>query len=797
MSRPMKRIVLWIVIPLILFLALLITLYVLTNRVINQESVKNSIEAAISEKLHGQFSYERMGLSILPRPRVVIQGPNISIPESLSGRMRSLDIYPELWPLITGKLRFAKVLLDRPDFHFSLLRKTGDQNRLETLPETSPERNLANVLGFVASRMPDLSIIIKQGRITFNQGEQHLFSVQEVKSQIAFLPEKHRSNEPPVVSSEEGFRMVGSIQGVMIKGEGPAVSVRIAVKRFEVSPQTISISDTRIQILDTLLSVSGRLDDYLIPTQKASLTIGGTVGSDTIQWIRTMASLPPELTINAPVTLSQTHLFWNRNGTTRLEGEAAMQGHLRLSFDVSWEPDHWVVKDLSIRDRESQATLAWSFNKMALKLAFIGTLSHSTLNRLFEHERFQFGWLRGDFSTQVNLDKPSEFSARGVLEGEQLVFPFHLNVPITLDRISLRATDRTVTLDPVVVVLGTKPHTVRGQITAPADEWFLNLTTDGLEWEPLSELFASVTTTSREASTTANEKPASFRGTIRVSAPSFTIGRWTAAPARAEITVGPNPTRIRLHEAVVCGVNLPGVITITPSETRIDVKPSADRQSLETTLSCMGVENRHITGTFDLSGHLSATGVGQTLLDTLQGAVAATAKDGRMFQDSIVVRILTYLNVTDLLRGNYPDPGLDGVPYTSLVVRGTLKKGTMSLDEAVLMSPVVNLGGGGSINVSDKTLDLTVLVAPFTTIDAIVKRIPLIKDILAGSIVTIPIRVAGSFQNPEVKGIPPGAVAKGTVDIMKRTLQVPFKILEPIIPGNKGSFNENGPRNGD
>jgi len=784
MSRSMKRIVLWILVPLILVLILLIALHVFASRIVNLESIKNSIEAAISKELDGRFSYERVGLSIFPRPRVVLQGLTLSIPESLSGSMKTLDLYPELWPLITGKLRFTKVRLDRPDVHFSLLGKTGDPSGLETPPESSPERTLAAVLGFVASRMPTLTIAIEQGKLTFNRGEHRLFSLQEVESRIVFLPAEYGSQGSSVVSSEGHFQMIGGVQGIITESEHLPGPIHIAVKRLEVLPRTISLLDTRIQILDTSLSVSGRLDDYLTPTQKANLTLDGTVGSDTVQWIRTVASLPPELTIHAPVTLSQARLFWNRSGMTRLEGKASVEDDLSLLFDVSWGLDQWVVKDLSIRDRESKATLAWSFENKVLNLSFIGNLSQSTLNRLFEHERFRFGWIRGDFRAKIVLDRPRESTARGTLEGEQLVFPYQLKIPITLDRFSLRATDQTVTLDPVVLTLGTNRHTVRGKITASADGWLMDLASDGLEWETLQALFPPDAEGNESA--TQGQRHVSVQTTIRLSTDYLTAGRWRAAPVRADISLGSDGLRISLKKAVVCGINLPGKVTVTPAEIHLDLRPIANSQELESTLTCLTGEDRRITGTFDLTGSLTTRGTVQTLLDALQGTIAFTAKDGRMFQDSVVVRILTYLNVTDLLRGNYPDPGRDGVPYTSLVVRGTLKKGTLSLDEAVLISPLVNLAGGGSINLSDKTLDLTVLAAPFTTTDTIVKRIPLIKDIVAGSVITIPIRVAGSFQNPEVKAIPPGAVAKGAADLMKRTLGIPFKMIEPIIPGGKG-----------
>jgi hypothetical protein len=119
------------------------------------------------------------------------------------------------------------------------------------------------------------------------------------------------------------------------------------------------------------------------------------------------------------------------------------------------------------------------------------------------------------------------------------------------------------------------------------------------------------------------------------------------------------------------------------------------------------------------------------------------------------------------------------------VIRATAQKGIVSLDEAVLRSSVVNLVGHGSIRLSDQTLDVMVLAAPLTTADAVVRRIPLVRNIWGGSLVTIPIRVSGPLDQPKIDPLPPSAVGEGLVGIMERTLKLPFKIMEPIIPGGK------------
>jgi hypothetical protein len=90
----------------------------------------------------------------------------------------------------------------------------------------------------------------------------------------------------------------------------------------------------------------------------------------------------------------------------------------------------------------------------------------------------------------------------------------------------------------------------------------------------------------------------------------------------------------------------------------------------------------------------------------------------------------------------------------------------------------------GDIDLVNKKLDLRVLVAPLKTVDSVVKKIPLVNHVLGGTLVSIPIKVEGDWGNPTVTPLSPSAVGSGLVGIMKRTLELPFKMIEPLVPAD-------------
>jgi hypothetical protein len=67
----------------------------------------------------------------------------------------------------------------------------------------------------------------------------------------------------------------------------------------------------------------------------------------------------------------------------------------------------------------------------------------------------------------------------------------------------------------------------------------------------------------------------------------------------------------------------------------------------------------------------------------------------------------------------------------------------------------------------------------------VVSKIPLVNYVLKGTLISIPLRITGKLDDPRIIILSPTAVGKGMLGIMKRTLLLPVKIIEPVIPLNQ------------
>jgi hypothetical protein len=107
----------------------------------------------------------------------------------------------------------------------------------------------------------------------------------------------------------------------------------------------------------------------------------------------------------------------------------------------------------------------------------------------------------------------------------------------------------------------------------------------------------------------------------------------------------------------------------------------------------------------------------------------------------------------------------------------------LNIEEGVLKSNVVNLATSGHFDLASGQLNLDLLVSPLTTVDWIIKRIPIVNRILADTLVAIPVRISGPVTNPKSVPLSPSAVSSRVGGILQRAVETPFQIIAPMLPG--------------
>ena len=175
----------WLVKSLLVVIFLIVIVIVFTPRLINLEMVKDNIKNKISTDIGGRMTYRKLKLSYFPRPHVVIQKAQISIPDSLTINIEWIRVYPKILPLLKGSLELAVVLLDYADCSMKLpqikdaaVRQPEAVSSFDDLIRafTKAARDLPQI------ELPDLNLRIKNGRLNLVDPVENIFMLREVQA---------------------------------------------------------------------------------------------------------------------------------------------------------------------------------------------------------------------------------------------------------------------------------------------------------------------------------------------------------------------------------------------------------------------------------------------------------------------------------------------------------------------------------------------------------------------------------------------------------------------------------------
>ncbi|MBU3949625.1 MAG: AsmA-like C-terminal domain-containing protein [Proteobacteria bacterium] len=334
-----------------------------------------------------------------------------------------------------------------------------------------------------------------------------------------------------------------------------------------------------------------------------------------------------------------------------------------------------------------------------------------------------------------------------------------------------------------------KSHiTIDGDIELLKEELLLDIRafSESLYWADIKELINQPAIKSCPA----EKAPTSFvKGIIRTHIDNFIYDDYTLHPVKADILFGQKKIiSIAVSEANICGISLTGKIEACPTKVEFKINPFARDQEIEPCLKCFWKGKHLATGIYNLKGNIYSKGEEKEISKLLYGVLEFNASKGRIYRLGFLSKIFALLNVTEIFRGKLPDLIGEGFAYNSISIEGKLEKGNFVVSKFVIDGASMAVVCTGNIDISNNRADLIVLISPFKTVDLIIKYIPVLSQILDGNIISIPFRVLGKIEDPDVIPLSPTAVGSGLLNMLQRTIAIPVKIIQPLT-SDKGAVN--------
>jgi len=183
-----------------------------------------------------------------------------------------------------------------------------------------------------------------------------------------------------------------------------------------------------------------------------------------------------------------------------------------------------------------------------------------------------------------------------------------------------------------------------------------------------------------------------------------------------------------------------------------------------------------MTGKMDMNGDFWAD-TNNDFFTTLGGKLAINAQQGTLARFRLLSRILGMIDLKSWLTASVPDPRVAGLPFDTMTATFVGHEGVFYTDDLSLKGPVMDMGAQGSISAGAGTMDMTIEMVPFHTVNWLVTKIPLVGEHLAAgtTLFAAYFRVRGPMTDPRVTVKPITSVA----ELVKKTLGMPINIIRP------------------
>ena len=277
---------------------------------------------------------------------------------------------------------------------------------------------------------------------------------------------------------------------------------------------------------------------------------------------------------------------------------------------------------------------------------------------------------------------------------------------------------------------------------------------------------------------------------LRVNAEKFEYGNFAFQPLQATVSSKPEETMVTIEKADLCDISIDGFIKVTDESIEYYVIPAARGKALENTLACLSKEKASASGVYNLNGEVMAKAMPQAPTRIYSGDLDFSANNGRIYRFGLLAKVFAILNVTEIYRGDVPDLVGEGFAYEAMTIKANFEGKKLVMEECSIDGASMGIACDGAIDLAEDKINLVILVAPFKTVDRIVKNIPLVGRVLGGKLVSIPFRARGDLDDPVVIPLSPTAVGSGVLGVLERTLKLPITMIQPLLPDEEQDKGE-------
>lgn len=182
--------------------------------------------------------------------------------------------------------------------------------------------------------------------------------------------------------------------------------------------------------------------------------------------------------------------------------------------------------------------------------------------------------------------------------------------------------------------------------------------------------------------------------------------------------------------------------------------------------------------------HVLFSGQGEFLREQpwwkgLDGRLRLRVDDGRVMKGGTLSKFLAAVSIADLpalFFGGREDLTKPGLGYKRLQMEAILNGKDVKIHQLAMRSSAMDVAGQGSMDIEKANIDLTLVIRPFQNLDALLSKVPLIRDMFGGaahSLIRKVYRMHGPIANAEVKQVSTSEAGLSDPGMVEQLLSLP------------------------
>jgi len=173
----------------------------------------------------------------------------------------------------------------------------------------------------------------------------------------------------------------------------------------------------------------------------------------------------------------------------------------------------------------------------------------------------------------------------------------------------------------------------------------------------------------------------------------------------------------------------------------------------------------------------------------LNGRLRMRVDKGRILKGGTLSKFLAAISIVDLpglVFGGRDDLTKPGLGYERMQMEATMRDNHVQVHKLAMRSSAMDIAGQGKMNLDSSHMDMTLVMRPFQNLDALLSKVPLIRDIFGGAAHSFMRRiyhVYGPVSDAQVEQISPEEAGLASPGIVESFLNLPSKWFgdEPIV----------------